>query len=412
MSKFGTPATSLGPKVSEGNSSVSSTYKAASVASPSTKIGETLKTEGTSVTYGQMIVPVSQQVSSPSAAATKAVLQGSVKSGTSSTASVTPGPGMQAAKILGSAKVSKTPNSVPVSVGLVASAGGKGLLSPKDTLVKIIRNPVDVEGVSASSANVSKLGCKVKSDISIAAASSKKNATVVLPASKLEFQTPKTLVGSILNDFSKVAPNVVEYAAVLGSTVKTKEEVKKALTESAKIDLSLTMKSRHSEAIEFNSIKTPDLEVEFFYNFFSEDEENIETQEDQSRDPLLRNKPHNVPRYVDLQWNIANVTEPLAGTEKSVKANQKIRKETFYKPKGTFGHSTLNLPKSISKSTKKTRPFLKDGLPRKVTDIHEPDRAFSMISNAKSFGNSISTVLNISNSKSIVSELPYLQVKK
>ncbi len=230
--------------------------------------------------------------------------------------------------------------------------------------------------------NISKASDGVDRKKIILAAASTKDTVVSLAAGTADIQT----------------------AIVLGSSVKAKEDVSKALIEAQKVDLSICLKSKESESIQFNSVKTPELEGDFIYNFFEEDETSIQTQEDQSRDPLLKTDLSRVPRYVHLRWNSAKVSQPLTADEQGSKSE--LRRETFARQRGVTSNKNANFKNSYEKSLKRTNLVDRNGVKVEVVDIHKLDLAFDSTVNKKVFSNSLSAVYNISGQRNVVDTLP------
>ena len=359
------------------------------------------KLEGTTQTFGQNVVITSQKETNPtSALTTQAIQEGANQAGTPSTAD------------FGTTAIQAALSDQPALPALdMLEPGLPAVLMPVQT---IFVNPIDVLVTliaNTSQATVG-LGCKEKATISMAAATSNKNSIVAVQSDALVQRLPSTLQGSALNSIATVAPNTTITAMVLGSSVKSQEEIKKALTEAQKIDLSITLRSKKSESIEFNTVKKPRFEVDFLYNFFTRDEEEVEVQEDQKLDPLLKHRPVDTPRYANLMWTIAHVTEPLAGTEEVVKKNKELRRDTFAQPAGQFSLGTHTLPFSTQSSAKNVNPFIQDGIQRDVADINQPERVFSAVANDGSFANSVSVTLNVSTQNKVISELPYTNINK
>ena len=358
------------------------------------------KLEETSQTYGQCIVLVEQkQANQTVAQTTQAIKEGANQANTSSTAEFT----QAAAQVL----LTNEPVIIAADPILAISYAGalvqQVFVNPVDTLVTLIANTPEA---------TVRLGCKTKATISMAAASSNGNATVTVNSTDIIMKTPQTLEGSILNSIATVVPNTKVIATVLGSSVKSQEEIRSALTEAQKIDLSITLRSKRSESIEFNTIKKPRLQVDFVYNFFTEDEEEVETQEDQKLDPLLKRRPADTPRYANLTWAITQVTEPLAGTEQDVKESETLRRQIFSKPRGKFAVGTHTLPFSAQSSVKDVEPFVQEGLKKEVADIHNPEKVFASVANDGAFANSVSMTLNVSTQNKVISEIPFKNISK
>lgn len=342
------------------------------------------KTEGTSQTYGQFIQKSSAPSLTKDAGFSRTVARGSFSVNAASPASPEPSFRRRRGRVVGK-KLSD------------------------DTLVRVVQRLED------DTEDDEEFACKSQSSIAMVAAiesrqrRGRNETSVVLSKDRLFSRGVRgrsSLFGSALGDFATATPNVVDYVVVRGSTVKRKEEIQKAVEESQKVDFSLALKSQHSDSVEFNNIKTPDLEVEFVYNFFAEDEEDIESQEDPEKDPLLEERPISVPKYVELKWNPAQVTEIVTGTEEATTKNKKVRRGFFALPKGNFSDRSLSLPNSITRNRKSVNFLKKDGLNRSVMDIHKLERAFDFIANSRAFGNSVKTVVNVEDTDGVVTSIP------
>jgi hypothetical protein len=311
------------------------------------------KVEGTSQTYGQLIViPSKQEASSLN-------------------------------------KVGNTLNQVS-QVATVA---------PQDTIVKIVPNEATGLGTGVV------VHDSDKSKISVAAFSDNKQPTVAL--NKESSIVEAMLEGANLNTFATIIKNDVQHAIVIGSLLKPKEEIKKILTEAQKVDMMISMKSKFSEDLEFNNLKEPELSAEFVYNFFSPDEADVISQEDQSQDPYLKNDIFHVPRYVELRWPAAGVTEELSAEETAGDKNAlQIKKEAFGKKRGVTGFNSAAFKNSFEKSKKKLNLLEKEGVKKEIVDMHKLDVAFDATANKKMFGNTISAVFNIGEQPNVIANLP------
>jgi hypothetical protein len=196
-------------------------------------------------------------------------------------------------------------------------------------------------------------------------------------------------------------------AIVAGSTIKTKIEVKKALDEAKKIDLNVTLKSKQSETVQFNTLKTPDMQAKFVYQFYAPDEEDIATQEDPAQDPLLKTDIHHVPRYVELSWEPPQLSEPLTDEEKSLTKEEKEEKKAFYNlPKGVATHFSEKVKNSYENSKKKVNLLQQEGIKAEVVDLHKLDVAFDSTVNKQLFTNSIAATLNTIDKPGVIDVLP------
>ncbi len=199
----------------------------------------------------------------------------------------------------------------------------------------------------------------------------------------------------------------VRLATVVGSAIKSKEEVKKALEEASKVNLSITLRSPESETVNFNTLRAPTIEADFVYNFYTPDESDIVSQEDQSQDPLLRGDIYSVPRYVHLRWEASKISEPLTDLEQLVeKAHRDLRRETLQKSRGVSSNRNSNFKNSYRKSLKRTELINDSGVKKELVDIHKLDEAFNFTVNKKIFSNALCATFNVEDQKTIIDSLP------
>jgi hypothetical protein len=277
---------------------------------------------------------------------------------------------------------------------------------PQDTVIRVTQQLSEIKSNTLGS--VSSFSGIAKSNIALAAVSANTNTSVALEGSSLISQQPKASVLSLstLTSLTKVVPSVADTVVVKGSMYKTKEEQKKALLESQKVDMLIAIKSTQSEHIDLNTLKVPEISVNFVYNFFEETEEDTEEQEDQAKDPLLLRKPIDVPRYAEISWNVIETTEPLTGTEKEMQKNRELRKNTFSTKKGVVSYNSSNFRDSADKMKKNTNNISKDGVSSTLVDVNEVEKGFSGISNPTIFSNTIAATVNTQTQKNVLSSLP------
>lgn len=291
------------------------------------------------------------------------------------------------------------PTARDVTATQTTSLGQASAVSPRDTIVKIIPN---TQGDDNSSFQLNDID---RSKISIAAFSNNANPTVALN------QTPSNatnLGNNQLPQVTNVQQNASNQALVVGSAIKSRDDIKKVLDDAKKVDLMITLKSKESEILEFNNLKEITPDSTFVYNFFEETEEDIDSQEDQSKDPLLASDISNVPKYVKLTWDSIVVTEPISDPNQSPMSQEinAFKKKTFKDKKGVLSTDSVNFKNSFVKSQKQTTLYNKEGISTEVTDIHNLDVAMNSTSNKKVFANTINAVLNANKSQNVVSNLP------
>lgn len=308
-------------------------------------------------------------------------------------------------------------------------------ISARDVVVNIVE---ETEGTLETACGfvLTSLRPKTKTSVAVAAASvvrgrrARTSVTIKAPSFKF-FNPPPTLLhqvpgnspgrslrripqsitSALVNNAARVTPNVIKRAVVVGSRIKNQPEVKKALEEAQKIDLTIALKSKESESLDFNTMKIPELVPTLNYNFFEEGEENIEEQEDPTFDPLLENRPVDTPRYIQLDWDTVNVSDPVTGTELEVKKNRDFRMKNFFNPKGVAKDITSRVPKSHERARAKIAPISRGGFNRRLVDIHSPEEGFRSIANKRLFNNSLSTTVREDKDSNIFS-LPIKDVDK
>jgi hypothetical protein len=282
---------------------------------------------------------------------------------------------------------------------------------PVDTVVQIVQQSSDTPTTDSGIFG----GFNDRANIAVAAASTG-DTDAVVSVSRGIFGAfgsgERSIDDTFLGNFINTSPNFPHTAIVRGSIYKDNEEVKKALTEAQKVDLSITIKSKDSESIQMNTLKEPVLKSRVVYNYFIPTEGDVIEQEDQAKDPLLKNRPVDVPRYVELRWNMAQVTNPLAGTEKEVKKNADIRREYFGPRRGVAGLNSFNFKDSIASQRKRFSPINEDGVLKNIVDIHNPETAFRNTANSGLFANSVSMFLNTQQSRGTLSSIPFLSIRK
>jgi hypothetical protein len=200
--------------------------------------------------------------------------------------------------------------------------------------------------------------------------------------------------------------------SVEGSTINTPEQIRTAFNEAQKVDLKVSLRSRKSEVVEFNMVQVPEIEARVVYNFFTGSEEIVSEQEDQSKDPLLKNAPRDVPRYVELTWESAETKNQLLHAGDVSRRNSRLRLDTLARPRGYTGHDSSNFPHSVRKQDKNYNPYFAEGANRSVNEIHTPEKAFDSVVNNKVFPNTLSAVVNVGEQPSVVSDLPYKKISE
>jgi hypothetical protein len=271
----------------------------------------------------------------------------------------------------------------PVTGKFQSISAGVYLDAKTDTIAKFIENQDKKESDQGSSA----------APVYVGAAPDVVVATVTSSKFDIIQQIAKgNLNGAVANNIINSSPKVQE-TIVVPSVWKKPEEIREILKESQKVDLLISLKSKESEALQFNTVQLPDLSAKFEYQFYEVNENDINIQEDQDKDPLLKNDLKNVPKYVKLSWYPVSVKERL---ESQRLENIDIKNKFLKLDRGVAGYANSNFKKAFNKSKKKVNLIEKDGRKIELVDTHRLDEAFDAIANNNKFSNSIHSVVNVS----------------
>ena len=179
--------------------------------------------------------------------------------------------------------------------------------SPRDIVVKLL-------SANSEPLNLARIVDTERSKISVAAMTPNKqvviNMSAAISADKSFSEAGKQEFANI----SSVVQNIQDFAIVVGGS-KPEAELQSVLKQSIKTDLFITLKSKDSEIVDYNNLKDIQINSKFTYNFYTPEECDVKSQEDQSLDPLLKNSISEVPRFVKLTWDPVNITEQLSTTE-------------------------------------------------------------------------------------------------
>lgn len=185
----------------------------------------------------------------------------------------------------------------------------------------------------------------------------------------------------IVNQSTKVN----NFAVVLGSSHKTKNDLINVISNASKVDSFLTVKSKSSDVVEYNNLQnTENLKCKFVYNFYTTDETDVALQENQLLDPLVAEKKSkfDVPRYVQLEWN--QVKE--AGND-----FRDLSSFYFSKPSGLIGYNSRAFKDSYDNSKSKITSPLEG---KEIVDVHALDKALISTANGARFANTIAVVFD------------------
>jgi len=182
-------------------------------------------------------------------------------------------------------------------------------------------------------------------------------------------------------------------AKLLDSANISHDDANKILQDSVKVDYLLCMKSQESLPVEFNTLQTPSLSAEFSYNFYTTDETDMQSQEDQSLDPLLTKK--DPPRYVLLRWDSTTATGESLDFAARTSAESQLVAGFLSSPRGNSTISNSPIPNSFQRNAKKTYSLSRNGQSMKLVDTHDLERGFNSTSNARLFKNAALATLNV-----------------
>lgn len=275
-------------------------------------------------------------------------------------------------------------DNVPLNTGAV-------LQSPRDIIVKLVPN-------GGGQLNLARIVDSDRSKICLAAFSANRQAVINLSAAFDVDGAFKESSKQEIANISSVVQNIEDFAIVVGGSKNT-TELANILKEAAKVDLFVNLRSRESEVLEYNNLQTVGLSSKFIYNFYIPEETNILSQEDQTKDPLLKTDIFNVPRYVKLSWPSIQLKQPLSDKESDFL-------KVFPKITGVVGYGSYDFKNSFQKSAKKTNLINSDGRSFELTDIHNLDVAFNSINNGRVFTNTINATFDTSDNQTQISNLP------
>lgn len=190
-----------------------------------------------------------------------------------------------------------------------------------------------------------------------------------------------------------------------GSKYESEEEINSIVKDSSKIDLLITAKSKFSKPIEYNTLYTPDIEVDFVYNFYIDNEENITSEEDPSRDPIVDKSLKDIPRYVVLRWNKPNSLNKIKKEDSDFSTEVAYNRNIAVLSKNSkdFINKQANFERQV-------RPWMEDGLSLEVIDIHKPQQGFESTVNKNKYVDTNKATVSLRENPSSLTALPYLDL--
>ena len=184
-------------------------------------------------------------------------------------------------------------------------------------------------------------------------------------------------------------------AKLLASLKLSPSETDKIFQDSIKIDYTLCIKSQQSLPVEFNMLQTPKLSAKLTYNFYTENETDVATQEDQTLDPLLTNKP--VPRFVQLNWDVTNTLNRSDDFASRTASEFAMVANYLNTVRGVSTLSNQQTANSFQSNLESVQPIFRLGQALQLVDTHDLERGFNSTSNARLFKNTAVATINTNN---------------
>jgi hypothetical protein len=181
-------------------------------------------------------------------------------------------------------------------------------------------------------------------------------------------------------------------ARLLASLKLSPVETAKIFQDSIKIDYTLCIRSKQSLPVEFNMLQTPQLSAKLKYNFYTQDETDTATQEDQTLDPLLTNQP--VPRFVQLNWDITNTVNKSDDFASRTSSENAMVAKYLNTVRGASTLSNQPVVNSFQSNLASVQPIFRLGQALQLVDTHDLERGFNSTSNARLFKNTAITTVN------------------
>lgn len=211
-----------------------------------------------------------------------------------------------------------------------------------------------------------------------------------------------TLIGELLPGFNFTPENLTQLSNLTGSEVQilgganiSPANATKILQDSVKADYLLGMKSQESLPVELNTMQTPSLTAEMNYNFYIPEETDLDSQEDQSQDPLLAKE--DPPRHVTLTWDVVSTTNPSKDYSPRTPSEATLVAAFTNAPKGIATLTNNNVANSYQNNSGKTQTIQRNGQTLKLTDTHDLETGFNSTSNSRLFKNSALGIINVNN---------------
>jgi len=228
---------------------------------------------------------------------------------------------------------------------------------------------------------------------------------------KSSYKTEETSITYGQKTFNDL-PSSIKEKTLEESIYSSKDEIEISQQEAKKIDSVLSVSSLYSNVVQFNFIKVPQLTSKFYYNFYVKEEDDISSNEDQSKDPLIKNTIDKVPRYVHLIWDSTFTTNELQ-SESELKQEQKNNKDFYFKkPKGNISSNFTNNKGSYFDFKKNISNMKTEDGTIKLVDSDDQEKGFMSISNKYTYKNNIISIVKKGVSQTQKSKILELLRKK
>jgi hypothetical protein len=275
---------------------------------------------------------------------------------------------------------------MPLGSGITAPGGGTVEIKPANTRPIVITGPLEQIDPAPPVGTVENMGQQYEYQTY--------NADGKIITRKLS----ATVMVGTFNDFSPQDPTNltdilrVNEARLLASPNFSPSDTNKILQDSLKIDYALCVRSQQSSPVEFNFLQTPTLQLQTVYNFYTEDEADLATQEDQTLDPLLTNDP--VPRHVMLTWDVTSTVNTSPDFASRTRDEMALVRRFLNRVRGVGTLANQPVANSFQSNLASVPPVFRDGQSLQLVDTHDLERGFNSTSNSRLFKKTAVTTVN------------------
>lgn len=172
-------------------------------------------------------------------------------------------------------------------------------------------------------------------------------------------------------------------------------DVYNAILAGLKADYPMTIKSQVSDPLEINLLQTPDMKTNLIYNFYTDQETNISSQEDPNKDPFAAAKitDKKVPFFVKLDWDPIDTLHECDDFDPKTPEEEAIVQQYLKPVRGVSNAGAVDQNK-VQSLLRQTNVLSRDGVTLELVDTHDLPTAFNSLSNSRIFKTSALTVMN------------------